>query len=392
MDLLWFSKLARMDALRFYHITSMRPEHFRFKTAEPGSNKEWQCCICLHVRTATIMFGLWHMLLHILAMSIMVALLNNPSLIISTPGHDGELMRGSPPPPRSMPTQIQFGSDEVIRENAIDSLLEMEKEQREMSRSMAEFGPTRRPDYDILRKQMLRYTDIQSGILITFCTMMMTMALVMGALRGKPSLLMPFFCFQLFDFCIGVLAGLSYMTSLSDVHRIVADSNNVPFQNMLLEMNPNCLALIVILGFTMALVIKGYFIRVVWKCYKYLVLKATTRHSIHVIDTPSYDSQNLLPPYPAAKYATAPFGGPPPSYDLATAPFAGAPPSYTVAMSNRAGASVMLPEERVAMETERVAMETEGRVALGQERVAMGEGRVAVETPASASASGNHSG
>lgn len=46
------------------------------------------------------------------------------------------------------------------------------------------------------------------------------------------------------------------MTSLSDVHRIVADSNNVPFQNMLLEMNPNCLALIVILGFTMALVIK----------------------------------------------------------------------------------------------------------------------------------------
>ncbi|XP_008467820.1 lysosomal-associated transmembrane protein 4B isoform X2 [Diaphorina citri] len=387
MDLLWFSKLARMDALRFYHITSMRPEHFRFKTAEPGSNKEWQCCICLHVRTATIMFGLWHMLLHILAMSIMVALLNNPSLIISTPGHDGELMRGSPPPPRSMPTQIQFGSDEVIRENAIDSLLEMEKEQREMSRSMAEFGPTRRPDYDILRKQMLRYTDIQSGILITFCTMMMTMALVMGALRGKPSLLMPFFCFQLFDFCIGVLAGLSYMTSLSDVHRIVADSNNVPFQNMLLEMNPNCLALIVILGFTMALVIKGYFIRVVWKCYKYLVLKATTRHSIHVIDTPSYDSQNLLPPYPAAKYATAPFGGPPPSYDLATAPFAGAPPSYTVAMSNRAGASVMLPEERVAMETERVAMETEGRVA-------MGEGRVAVETPASASASasGNHSG
>lgn len=138
--------------------------------------------------------------------------------------------------------------------------------------------------------------------------------------------------------------------------------------------------------------LQGYFIRVVWKCYKYLVLKATTRHSIHVIDTPSYDSQNLLPPYPAAKYATAPFGGPPPSYDLATAPFAGAPPSYTVAMSNRAGASVMLPEERVAMETERVAMETEGRVALGQERVAMGEGRVAVETPASASASGNHSG
>lgn len=317
----------------------MRPEHFRFKTAEPGASKEWTCCICLHVRTATIMFGLWHMLLHILAMSIMVALLNNPNLLIEN--KDGLN------PPKIMANQIQFGSDQ----ESSDIFADLENEHKDMSRRLMDMGPTRKPDYEILRKQYTRYTDIQSGILITFCTMMMTMALVMGALRSKPSLLMPFFCFQLFDFCLGVLAGFSYLTMMPDVYHIVANSKNIPFQNMLLEMNPNCLAFFLVLSFSCALVIKGYFIRVVWKCYKFLILKTTlTRASIHVIEAsvPSYDSQNLLlPGYEAAlaKYAR-PTGPPPPSYDLATAtapPAFVAPPSYQVAIAN--GAHVILPAE-----------------------------------------------
>uniref|UniRef100_A0A8D8LI27 Lysosomal-associated transmembrane protein 4A n=1 Tax=Cacopsylla melanoneura TaxID=428564 RepID=A0A8D8LI27_9HEMI len=332
----------------------MRPEHFRFKTAEPGNNKEWQCCICLHVRTATIMFGLWHMLLHILAMTIMVALLNNPSLIIAGAGANGEMAVG---PPRSMPTQKQVLLEKPIniREN---DLADLENEQFELNKRLRELGPTHRPDYEVIRKQLTRYADIQSSILITFFTMLMTMALVMGALRGKPTLLMPFFCFQLFDFCLGVLAGFSYLAKLPDVHHLVTNSKNLPFQNALLQMNPQCLAFVMVVSFALAMTIKGYFIRVVWKCYKFLVLKATTRHTIHVIDTsPSYDSQNLLPDYEAAlaKYASPPphhAAGPPPSYDLATAaatvPFA-PPPSYLMAVANTgapAGACVVLPVEQ----------------------------------------------
>ncbi|KAL1451924.1 hypothetical protein WDU94_006254 [Cyamophila willieti] len=273
----------------------MRPEHFRFKTAEPGNNKEWQCCICLHVRTATIMFGLWHMLLHILAMTIMVALLNNPSLIITGSGTNGEMVVG---PPRSMPTQKQVLFDKTIsiKENDV---VDLDREQFELTQRMRELGPTHRPDYEVIRKQLTRYADIQSSILITFFTMLMTMALVMGALRGKPTLLMPFFCFQLFDFCLGVLAGMSYLAKLPDVHHLVTSSKNLPFQNTLLNMNPQCLAFVMIV----------------------------------------YASP---PPHHAA--------GPPPSYDLATATAAplAPPPSYMMAMGNGApaGACVVLPIEQ----------------------------------------------
>lgn len=296
----------------------MRPEQLRFKTVEPGNNKLWQCCICLHVRTATILLGMWHMILHVLALCIMTAILNNPSLIVN------EMQ-----PPRTMPTQIHFSSSS----SDLDPFFEFETENLKISNKLLEMGPTHKPDYEILQKQMMQYTDIQTSMLVTFCTMLMTLALVMGAVRGKPSLLMPFFCYQLFDFCLASLGALSYLATLPNVHRFVTESTNLPLKNVLLEMNPQCLSFILVFAFGLAMFVKAYFIRVVWTCYKFLVLKHTTRHSIHVIEAP-YTSQNLLPDYEDALKYQIPL--PPPSYDTAIEPIA--PPSYSAAVA--AGGSV----------------------------------------------------
>lgn len=29
----------------------------------PARNNEWRCCFCLHVRTATILLGIWHLVI-----------------------------------------------------------------------------------------------------------------------------------------------------------------------------------------------------------------------------------------------------------------------------------------------------------------------------------------
>lgn len=40
------------------------------------------------------------------------------------------------------------------------------------------------------------------GALMTVCTLAITLLLVYGAIKGKATHLLPFFCLQLFDFAI----------------------------------------------------------------------------------------------------------------------------------------------------------------------------------------------
>lgn len=44
--------------------------------------------------------------------------------------------------------------------------------------------------------------DIDVGALVTVCTLAITLLLVYGAIKGKATHLLPFFCMQLFDFAI----------------------------------------------------------------------------------------------------------------------------------------------------------------------------------------------
>lgn len=70
--------------LLIFHIpqTSVQLEMLRVRLKMgPARNKEWTCCFGLHVRTATIMIGMWHLFLNVLTLGILAAIIRNPAMM-----------------------------------------------------------------------------------------------------------------------------------------------------------------------------------------------------------------------------------------------------------------------------------------------------------------------
>lgn len=183
-------------------------------------------------------------------------------------------------------------------------------------------GPSHPRDHSLI------YHDVDVGALVTVCTLAITLMLIYGASRGKPAHLLPFFCLQIFDFAITVLTATGYLCYLRSIHLLVQEARHVPWRDQLLQLPAPALALVVLSAFLLAVLLKGYCISVVWRCYKYLTMRshsltltpfvisspagaANSAHSPHATQAPPYSS--LLPDYEeAVKQA------PPPSYHAAT--------------------------------------------------------------------------
>ncbi|KAJ8959739.1 hypothetical protein NQ314_006163 [Rhamnusium bicolor] len=224
-------------------------------------NNEWRCCFCLHVRTATIVFGIWHLVLHVLALTVLALIMRNHHVIVQK--HD------------------EFQQNDFL--------------------------PT-------------PLTDIDMGALMTVCTLSITLLMVYGTIKGKATHLLPFFCLQLFDFAITTLTATGYFCYLRSVHRLVAEHWNLPFRQELLQLTPQVLSLIILTAFLTSMLWKAYWISVVWRCYKYLTLRQQTmRNTIHYILPEGSDRANE-PDYPSlfrdheSAFGSALKQTPPPSY------------------------------------------------------------------------------
>lgn len=44
-------------------------------------DKRWRCCLCCHVRTGTILLGVWHLALHMLSLAAIAVLVLHPQVI-----------------------------------------------------------------------------------------------------------------------------------------------------------------------------------------------------------------------------------------------------------------------------------------------------------------------
>ncbi|XP_028169085.1 lysosomal-associated transmembrane protein 4A [Ostrinia furnacalis] len=288
---------------------------FRPKLGSERSS-EWRCCFCLHVRTGTILLGTWHLLLHLIALGFLAAIVRDPRLL-------EELERESSP--------VADWSDVGRPNNALPTPL-----------SNVEPPPSSFPQHaNQNRDHSLIYHDVDVGALVTVCTLAITLMLIYGAARGKPAHLLPFFCLQIFDFAITVVTATGYLCYLRSIHRLVAETRRVPWRAQLLQLPAPALALVVVSAFLAAVLIKAYCINIVWRCYKYLTMRAHALHSLtpfvisqdgvvtpaplpHACPPPAPDYSSLLPAYDDAVKQT-----PPPSYRAATL-MAAADPALTV--------------------------------------------------------------
>ncbi|XP_056632666.1 lysosomal-associated transmembrane protein 4B [Diorhabda sublineata] len=246
-------------------------------------NKEWTCFFCLHVRTATILFGIWHLVLHILALVVLALMMRNHHVLIQK---NEELQNDF------LPTPLSKKDDD---------------------------NPYYLPTSQDSRK--IYSADIDMGALMTVCTLSITLLMVYGTIKGKPTHVLPFFCLQLFDFAITALTATGYFCYIRSAHRLVAENWNLPLRHELLQLSPQVLTLIVLLAFLFSMLWKAYWISVVWRLYKYLTFRQqSNRNAIHYI-IPESDHRGLTDPdYPVlfrdqeASFGLALKQTPPPSY------------------------------------------------------------------------------
>lgn len=262
----------------------------RIRLKRGPARKEWTCCFGLHVHTVTIIIGLWHLFLNFLALSLLAVIWHNPQMVEELENsYDYSVDLNAP----ALPTPL----------SKIDSPY-------------------------AYRDHSLNYQNFDMGGLVCLCMITITLMMIYGTIKSKPSHILPFFCLQLFDFAITTLTAAGYLCYLQSVHRLVAESHHIPWREKLLELSPNALVLLVVIAFVSIVFIKAYAIGVVWRCYKYLTLRQHNMRSL--MPCVMHDvAANMIADQTA--YTTIL-----PNYDEAIAQYMKQvpPPSYQVAISN----------------------------------------------------------
>ncbi|KAJ8305268.1 hypothetical protein KUTeg_015813 [Tegillarca granosa] len=219
---------------------------------DSGDQNSFRCCFCCHVRTGTILLGLWHLLAHLFVIGALIFATFHP-----------EVLKERVKCPSS-------GNDD----------------------------------------------DLCVAFVITMCTLTITLFLLYGAIKSRPGYLMPFFCLQVFDFCLScltVVGYFSYAPNIKDWFR-QQGLGCYPGMDSILRMDGEWLMLLCLLVLVLFLSLKAYLIGVVWACYKYLQLRNLNRSVVREY-TVDPDTEMLLPPkYEDAIKAPVDSSPPPPPY------------------------------------------------------------------------------
>lgn len=155
------------------------------------------------------------------------------------------------------------------------------------------------------------------GGLVCLCMIAITLMLIYGTVKGRPSHLLPFFFLQLCDFAITTLTAAGYLCYLRTIHHLIEQSNRLPWKEDLVQMDPRTLGVVVLFAFIFMVMLKAYCISIVWKCYKYLTIRQNASLLTYIMPEGGNQERSfnsLLPDYEEALSMKI---TPPPSYQVA---------------------------------------------------------------------------
>lgn len=249
---------------------------FKFDENDPNS---YRCCFCCHVRVGTIVLGIFHVFVQLMVLAVFALVIFHPELM---PHY----------------TEQQNNYDDV-------------------------------DNYSYENPQWVhshwKSEDKFIALLLTISYFLITMMLIYGAAKGRAGYLMPFFCMQVFDFCLTCLSVVSYFSYIPNIKRWIASENDFPLKEELLQMHDDWLMLVVVTVFVVIVSVKAYLIGIVWACYKYLThYESAVARGIHrayatEVENPE-DTEMLLPPkYEDVLRMSAEEPAPPPYTDAPSA-------------------------------------------------------------------------
>ncbi|XP_036292485.1 lysosomal-associated transmembrane protein 4B isoform X2 [Pipistrellus kuhlii] len=207
------------------------------------------CCLCCHVRTGTILLGASYLVINAVVLLILLSSLAYPSQHFSSP----------------------------------------------------ELG-----DLDFMDDANMCIAVAISLLMILICAMA-----TYGAYKRRAAWIVPFFCYQIFDFALSALVAITVLVYPSSIQEYIRQlPPDFPYKEDALSVNSTCLVLIVLLFIGIVLAFKGYLISCVWNCYRYINGRNNSDVLVYVT---SNDSTVLLPPYDDAT-VTGIAKEPPPPY------------------------------------------------------------------------------
>ncbi|ELK08652.1 Lysosomal-associated transmembrane protein 4B [Pteropus alecto] len=234
------------------------------------------CCLCCHVRTGTILLGIWYLIINAVVLLILLSALADPD-------------------------QYHFSSSELGG------------------------------DFEFMDDANMCIAIAISLLMILICAMA-----TYGAYKQHAAWIIPFFCYQIFDFALNTLVAVTVLVYPNSIQEYIRQlPPNFPHKDDIMSVNPTCLVLIILLFISIILTFKGYLISCVWNCYRYINGRNSSDVLVYVTsndttgtsqpDEPSSDKQPgagqaeigedvavLLPPYDDATVNGAAKEPPPP--------------------------------------------------------------------------------